>query len=176
MPLGTDTLRFGGGLSFLQAIYLGMCFTGGPGYWVQTLGLCSLVCCTSLGLNQVSHVMGCWEPIIWEVLLFPSLLFLWPVEQWQSKASWTHHDGWANCWSPDFCLGPCVGSGVTLGAGGSYLAPLALKPASEISLFEGVNESARYFLPTGRGKSSAHVWINNWKWLLTVQEVQSIWN
>lgn len=50
-----------------------------------------------------------------------------------------------------------MGSGVTLGAGGSYLAPLALKPASEISLFEGVNESARYFLPTGRGKSSAHV-------------------
>lgn len=75
MPLGTDTLRFGGGLSFLQAIYLGMCFTGGPGYWVQTLGLCSIVCCTSLGLNQVSHVMGCWEPIIWEVLLFPSLCF-----------------------------------------------------------------------------------------------------
>lgn len=30
MPLGTDTLGFGGGLSFLQAIYLGMCFTGGP--------------------------------------------------------------------------------------------------------------------------------------------------
>lgn len=50
-----------------------------------------------------------------------------------------------------------VGSGVTLGAGGSYLAPLPFKPASETSLFEGVNESARYFLPTGRGKSSAHV-------------------
>lgn len=30
MPLGTDTLRFGGGSSFSQAIYLGMCFTGGP--------------------------------------------------------------------------------------------------------------------------------------------------
>lgn len=110
---------------------------------------------------------------------FLSLLFPWPIEPRQSKASWTHHEGEGrreiaglqiSAWAP------YVGSGVTLGAGGSDFASLPLKPASEISLFEGVNESARYFLPTGRGKSSAHVWINNWKWLLTVQEVQSIWN
>lgn len=75
MPLGSDTLRFGEGLSFLQAIYLGMCFTGGPWCWVQTPGLCSVVCYTSLGLNQVSHNMGCWEPIICKVLLFSSLCF-----------------------------------------------------------------------------------------------------
>lgn len=157
MPLGTDTRRFGGGLSFLQAIYLGMCFTGGPGYWVQTLGLCSIVCCTSLGLNQVSRYGPLEANNLGSSPFSLSLLFLWPVGQWQSKASWTHHDMWANCLSPDFCLGPYVGSWVTLRAGGSYLEPLALKPASEISLFEGVNESARYFLPTGRGKSSAHV-------------------
>lgn len=51
-----------------------------------------------------------------------------------------------------FLLGPYVGSGVTPGAGGTYLAPLPLKPASEISLFEGVNESVRYFLPLAEGK------------------------
>lgn len=45
-----------------------------------------------------------------------------------------------------------MGSGAALGAGGFYLAPLPLKPASEISLFEGVNESARYFLPLAEGK------------------------
>lgn len=87
LPLGTDIVRFGRGLPFLQAIYLGMCFTGGPGCWVQTPGFCSRVCGTSLGLNQVSHIMDCWEPIIWEVLPFSSLLFPWPVGQGQSKAS-----------------------------------------------------------------------------------------
>lgn len=75
MPLGTGIVRFGRSLSFLQAIYLGMCFTGGLGCWVQTPGLCSVLRCTSLGLNQVSHIMDCWEPIIWEVLPFLSLCF-----------------------------------------------------------------------------------------------------
>lgn len=82
MLLGTDVLGFGRGLSFLQAIYLGMCFTGGPGCWVQTLNLRSVICHTSLGLNQVSHIMGCWEPKICEVFLFSSLCFFpWPVRQ-----------------------------------------------------------------------------------------------
>lgn len=158
MPLGTDILRFGRGLSFLQAIYLGMCFTGGPGRWVQTPGFCGVVCCTSLRLNQVSHIMDCWEPIIWEVLPFSSLCFFPGLlgNDSQKPAEPIMRGGLiagvqisarAHTW----------GSVVTLGAGGPSLAPLPLKPASEISLFEGVNESARYFLPTGRGESSAHV-------------------
>lgn len=106
----------------------------------------------------MSHIMGRWEPILWEVLPVSSLCFfpglLGNDSQKPAEAIMTggliagvQISAQAHTW----------GSAVTLGAGGSYLAPLPLKPASEISLFEGVNESARYFLPTGRGESSAHV-------------------
>lgn len=93
MLLGTDTLRFGGSLSFLQTIYLGMCFTGGLAVGSQPWASVAYYCCTSLWLNQVSQITGCLEPVIGKVLPFClSLLFSWPVEQWQSEASWTHHE------------------------------------------------------------------------------------
>lgn len=148
--VSADSLTFGRDFPiFSQAIYLGMCFTGGPAAGSNPRAYVEQATAHLCGWREC-HLI--WLPLanIWEILslslFFVSALLPGLLRNHSSNASWTRHEGvgkrviaevsisaWVHIWS----------LGVTLGAGGIYLSPLP-------------------FIKTCLGKES--IWRSYWKW------------